>query len=188
MERSDPEKQETLVSENVPDPMNAEQTWPTEDEIKMAQSEEKNKKTKKVPKGWSEYQAAWIPDDEEELLSDLSDDDKDPNMDAMSEEKSECSDRDEDFDTVTISEMAVDDQEYDAQIDLNVEQSELEKLKAAKVDFMFPDEVDTPQNVTARVRFQKYRGLESFRYKTLNNSYLIGDNFYLLTELLLGIL
>lgn len=84
-------------------------------------------------------------------------------MDARSEEHSVYSDAEDNMDTVTESEILENDQHYDAQFDFATEQADLEKLKAAKSDLMFPDEVDTPQNLTARARFQKYRGLESFR-------------------------
>lgn len=176
LEKADPMKQESLQSVNIPDPMDAEQTWPTEEELKMAENEQKMKKVKKVPKGWSEYQAAWIPDDDVETVSnenDSSEDDSDY-MDAMSEEKSEYSDAEE-FDTMTESEIGVSDQQYDQQTDLNIEKDDLEKLKAAKLDSAFPDEIDTPQDAPARVRFQKYRGLESFRF-VINQLYAIFAN------------
>jgi len=41
--------------------MDAEQTWPTEEELAEAN---KRKIVKIVPKGTSEYQAAWIPDED----------------------------------------------------------------------------------------------------------------------------
>jgi pre-rRNA-processing protein TSR1 len=125
------------------------------------------KKVKKVPKGWSDYQAAWIPDDDAEFQADLEDSDDEEsnsNMDAMSEEKSEASEQeDQEFDTVTESEVAANDEKYDQEMDIMAERQELEKLKAAKSDRMFPDEVDTPLDQPARIRYQRYRGLESFR-------------------------
>lgn len=44
--------------------MDGEQTWPTKEELAEAEEESRVKKhrVKKVPKGMSDYQAAWIPD------------------------------------------------------------------------------------------------------------------------------
>lgn len=40
--KSDPSKQTNLQSENIPDEMDAEQTWPTEEEIAAANEETKS--------------------------------------------------------------------------------------------------------------------------------------------------
>lgn len=37
------------------------------------------------------------------------------------------------------------------------------KFLEARSEKMFPDEVDTPMDTAARIRFQKYRGLKSLR-------------------------
>ena len=63
VQKSDPTLQESLETEAVFDQMNAEQTWPTDQELKEAQVKTVKKR---VPKGTSEYQAAWILDSEEE--------------------------------------------------------------------------------------------------------------------------
>lgn len=39
--KADPNKQESLQSEVVPDPMEGEQTWPTEEELQEAEGEQK---------------------------------------------------------------------------------------------------------------------------------------------------
>jgi len=45
--------------------MDAEQTWPTEEELAEATVRRKNKV---VPQGMSEYQASWIPDEDEGIF------------------------------------------------------------------------------------------------------------------------
>lgn len=40
--------------------MDTDQTWPTEEEL--TEADNFKKLVKKIPKGFSEYQAAWIPD------------------------------------------------------------------------------------------------------------------------------
>ncbi|XP_063361365.1 pre-rRNA-processing protein TSR1 homolog [Cydia amplana] len=166
---ADPAKQESLDSENVPDPMDAEQTWPTEEEIAQANAETKTKKVKKVPKGWSSYQAAWIVESDaegegsgDESGSEEEDEDEEfMSCEESSSEKEE--DADNDFESVTESEMGPTDDRYDATIDAAEEHELLQRLAAARQDAQFPDEVDTPQHTPARERFLRYRGLESFR-------------------------
>jgi pre-rRNA-processing protein TSR1 len=78
------------VDQNVPDPMDAEQTWPTEEEITQANGIAKvdviefvkeQKKMRRVPKGTSAYQAAWILEDYEDGEEINSEDDDDQVMD-----------------------------------------------------------------------------------------------------------
>ncbi|NXI33241.1 TSR1 protein, partial [Sterrhoptilus dennistouni] len=166
--KADPSKQESLQSEVVPDPMEGEQTWPTEEELQEAEDSLKaNRRVVKVPKGTSKYQAAWIVDDGEEG-SEKDDDDEDDDMDddlmeeAVSQEgeSSEEEAGEEESETMTVSECLRDDQ-YDEKME--EDEQMLERYKQERMDEMFPDEVDTPRDVPARVRFQKYRGLKSFR-------------------------
>lgn len=174
-----PSKQTTLQRENIPDAMDAEQTWPTEEEIAHAQAEtKKTKLIKRIPKGMSDYQACWIPDvEEKECDSDEDSDDDDDdeesgsenddfmscNSEADSADEFEKADNDEDVESVAMSEVQVKDDKYDLDMDLQEERETWEKIKEARTDQLWPDEVDTPQNIPARTRFQKYRGLESFR-------------------------
>ncbi|KFV98825.1 Pre-rRNA-processing protein TSR1, partial [Eurypyga helias] len=171
--KADPSKQESLQSEVVPDPMEGEQTWPTEEELLEAEASLKaSRRVVKVPKGTSKYQAAWIVDDGEEgnQEGDDEDDDIDDDIDddmmeeAVSQEgessEEEEEPAEEECETMTVSECLRDDQ-YDEKVE--EDEQMLERYKQERMDEMFPDEVDTPRDVPARVRFQKYRGLKSFR-------------------------
>ncbi|NWX97881.1 TSR1 protein, partial [Nothoprocta ornata] len=170
--KADASKQESLQSEVIPDPMEGEQTWPTDEELQEAEAALKaNRKVVKVPKGTSKYQAAWIVDDEEDTEEDddeeeEEDDDMDDMMEEAASQEEEGSEEEEELveeecETVTVSEC-VRDEHYDEKMEEDEEQM-LERYKQERMDEMFPDEVDTPRDVPARVRFQKYRGLKSFR-------------------------
>lgn len=93
-----PETADTLESFNEPDFMENEQTWPTEEDMASAPGNNAGemgppalphakrgttpKSVRKVPKGTSAYQAAWIgSDDEEESDDDESDDGSEMEMD-----------------------------------------------------------------------------------------------------------
>lgn len=174
----DPLKQEPLLVENIPDPLAGEQTWPTEAEMAEADRNHKEKKLKKrtLPRGTSEYQAAWIVDDSDADDSD-SDGDADDGM-VLDEREAhipgqdgrEQLDFDDDQDSVSLNDRESDEEtEADSVMmegDLTKEQieEEIRRIKDAHAeDEEYPDEVDTPIDVPARKRFAKYRGLKSFR-------------------------
>ena len=75
----DVEDADSLVSSNEPDDLANEQTWPTDEEMSRsphlgrtetvipdAQKGTTPKAVRRVPKGTSEYQAAWIVDESDE--------------------------------------------------------------------------------------------------------------------------
>jgi len=175
VEVSTADRQE-LDAENVPDAMEGEQTWPTMEEMREAEAAGRSAATsriKKVPKGFSEYQAAWIVDEEGEDVDDDSEGDSDEDMEdggedevpaeEESEEEEDGNDGDNNFDTESVA-MTEDYTDYDTKhVNFAAEVDEMEALRTARMEEQFPDEVDTPMDSPARVRFQKYRGLKSFR-------------------------
>lgn len=93
---------DSLVSSNDPDDMANEQTWPTEDELQNgnglddadaipdAKVGTTPKAVRKIPKGMSEYQAAWIVDESEDEDHDDNDgigEGEDVEMEAVEEEE-----------------------------------------------------------------------------------------------------
>lgn len=181
-----------LVSTNVPDDeelLQNEQTWPTEEELAEAAHQKPMdgdmpppampgttpKYIKKVPKGTSAYQAAWIVDSDEDGES-ASDDDDDDDMSSTGgivEDDEAMSDRDMDAgdDQATEPRSTVVSFAPDAtHTDLDAEEEEegyrhfrAQRQRAAQDDADFPDEMDTPQDRTARERFARFRGMKSFR-------------------------
>ncbi|KAF8481485.1 ribosome biogenesis protein tsr1, partial [Gautieria morchelliformis] len=171
---------DSLISTNDPDTMANEQTWPSDEEMHGAEQIDAGamtdlpdasmgttpKTVKKVPKGTSQYQAAWIVEDEEND-EDVSDADSDGGGSEqmqevdMTEVLSMQREDEADFESDRKSMVAFKD------LDAEEEDKQLESWRArareAELDLAFPDELDTPKNIPARQRFQRYRGMRSFR-------------------------
>ncbi|EFO26325.1 hypothetical protein LOAG_02163 [Loa loa] len=153
--------QTSLQSEIIPDPMDAEQTWPTEDDI-VKEAFKVKKIVKNVPVGTSAYQAEWIINDEDEISDEeIEDELADNNVmkEAVNSEESDVENEMEVEKTSVISDtesfMEIKDEE--------INMAEVEKYREARENEQFPDEIDTPMDVPARIRFQRYRALKSFR-------------------------
>ncbi|OJT15429.1 Pre-rRNA-processing protein TSR1 -like protein [Trametes pubescens] len=173
----EPEDADSLVSSNDPDDMANEQTWPTEEEMQNgANGQDENipdakvgttpKRVRKIPKGMSEYQAAWIMDESDEDGEDGEGEDGEGNGgevemdDAEEEEMVELAAEDTEMGTDGRS---VAFQDLDADEEERQLQSWRNRKREEEDDAAFPDEIDTPIDVAARTRFQRFRGLRSFR-------------------------
>lgn len=161
-EFANPLNQESLQSEVIPDPMEGEQTWPTQEELDAANLMKPKKTSRKVLEGTSDYQASWIVDENEE--SEVSDEESCSNSQMMSDNESEEIEETMDTHTIdSVTDIDIKDDNYDEDLDMDEEKRMLVRFKEERMNRMFPDEEDTPIDVKAYIRYQKYRGLKNFK-------------------------
>ncbi|CAJ0581771.1 unnamed protein product, partial [Mesorhabditis spiculigera] len=169
-----PSIQESLQSEIVPNEMDGEQILIDQDLKKDEKHLFVAPEKKKMPKGTSSYQAAWIiPDDEEgegegdeeEEEDGEDEEDTEGSSDEGEGEEIEPEEAEEENDQVMDEDARTEaaDTEFGDIMDDEVDMDEVAEFNAERQNEQWPDEIDTPMDIPARVRFQKYRALKSFR-------------------------
>ncbi|KAK5404647.1 ribosome biogenesis protein tsr1 [Exophiala xenobiotica] len=125
---------------------------------------------KKLPKGTSDYQAAWYLEDVSDSDSDGLDEDNDGDIamdaDSLGPEDGVVANNADAMTEVGQSEYPESEMHVDA--DEEEEARQLEEFRAsrkqeAEEDLEFPDEIELSPDVAARERLAKYRGLKSLR-------------------------
>uniref|UniRef100_A0A8C7QUP4 Pre-rRNA-processing protein TSR1 homolog n=1 Tax=Oncorhynchus mykiss TaxID=8022 RepID=A0A8C7QUP4_ONCMY len=142
--KADPARRESLQAEAEVDPMDGEQTWPTDTELL-----ERVVTLNYMIDLWSQC-CCWHP-----LYGYV---EPDAASGGGSDEEEE-----EEEELNSTSDKGGADQRYDEHMDEAEEGEGLKRYREARANEMFPDEVDTPLDQSAKNRFQRYRGLKSFR-------------------------
>ncbi|KAJ4483958.1 ribosome biogenesis protein tsr1 [Lentinula aciculospora] len=189
-----PSEADSLVSTNptdVEEELQREQTWPTDEEMRGINQDSgidiegqepipdaltgtTPKRIKRLPKGMSEYQAAWIVDSDSE--GDDGENDEDVESD-VAEKADVAMDEDElEGDNSSsrggkrkvrfgddFEDLPQDEEEIQLASWRLAREKEKEREKEEQTHALFPDELDTPLNIPAQQRFARYRGLRSFR-------------------------
>ncbi|KAL8430787.1 hypothetical protein Efla_004023 [Eimeria flavescens] len=146
-----------------------EQTWPTGEEVMgedVTLSATRSKRVR-VPKNVGDYERAWLESDTDGSEGDNGDGDRmscDAELhaeddDFAGEKDSSYLNANDEPDDNWKPLNATDEQQMEADNEAYVAQ----RREAAQMEREFPDQMDTPLEIPAKDRFQKYRGLKSFR-------------------------